>query len=1025
MTVKELRALAKENGLRGYFKLRKLELISFIRDKLNLKPTKRKATKPMTVKDLRALAKENGLKGYSKLKKSELISFIRDKLKNPLRPRPPKPTRPPPPPPPYRLEQAFRGALRSFRIDGRRRVDADTFFISARSTINDLIVRELQDLKSAKIQTTAWIRFRIDNDDEANFETVDIAFNSRMIEFFSGSDFKELIDQMLNQMKTQIENPALANSSFVFDQILHIDVNFNQLNLTRGSSYIPLPKWISHKKAVINPRNEEDEECFKWGVIAALHHEEIGKDPQRITKLKPFENNYDWSGLKETEDFVGEDWKTKNWGELEFPVALSSIGIFERNNDISVNVLAVKSKGEEEGTSKNEGEFYIVRKSKLDKPKVVDLLLIEDGKKRHYAAIKNLSRLLGGGNSKNGHRQHFCRNCLQGFHSEESKNKHFEYCINNEAVRIEMPEKGSLVKFRSGHQQFKVPFVIYADFEAILPNVESKKDKHLAEWYSYTRNVNEHIPSGFCTYSTFAYGEVPNSTFQYRGEDCVEVFCDHIEREAKRLYHMFPKKPMDPLTREQKREFRKASKCHICLKPLEPWETKVRDHCHYTGKYRGAAHEKCNLQYAIPNHIPVVLHNMSCYDAHLFIRELGKKFDSKFIDVIAENAEKYISFEVNVVVDELEIPGFKEKIAQGETEIAEGERLLEEAKIIGQDKIDEGKKLIDEGKKILKCKGKQQTTDEIIGQDKIAEGKNLVAEGKRERSLANMRARKVLNEGKKLVAEGNRKKEIKQKLRFIDSFRFMPSSLDALSKNLVGTNGIACGSCFTEAEFTHIDHNYYAHVKCKKCKGTSRRKLEIGEPNTQAYSIFNNLRLGHTDEQFRLLLRKGAYPYEYMDDWSKFNETKLPPIEKFYSKLNLSGISEIDYDHAQRVWKEFNMKTLGDYHDLYLKTDVLLLANVFETFRKTCLEHYQLDPAHFYTSPGLAWQACLKQTGISLELLTDLDMLLMFERGTRGGITQAVHRYASANNKYMGDSFDSSKPPTCHTWTQTIFTGML
>ena len=663
-----------------------------------------------------------------------------------------------------------------------------------------------------------------------------------------------------------------------------------------------------------------------------------------------------------------------------------------------MNVLAVKSEGEEEEVKViNEGEFYIVRKSKLNKPKAVDLLLIEDGNKRHYAAIKNMSRLLGRGNSKNGHRQHFCRNCLQGFHSEESKNKHFEYCIDNEAVRIEMPDKNPFVKFRSGQQRFKVPFVIYTDFEAYLQKVESKEDKHLATWISYTRNINKHIPSGFCTYSTFAYGEVQNPTFQYRGEDCVEVFCDYIENEAKRLYHMFPKKPMNLLTREQKRNFRKASQCHICLKPLQPWETKVRDHCHYTGKYRGAAHEKCNLQYAIPTHIPVIFHNLSGYDAHLFIRELGKKFDSKSIDVIAENAEKYISFGVSVVVDELEIPGSKEKIAQGETEIAEGEKLLEEAKIIGKNKIDEGNKLVTDGKKILKSEGAK--AEEIIN-----EGKKLIADGKRERSLANMRARKILNEGKKLVAEGNRKKEVKRKLRFIDSFRFMPSSLDALSKNLVGTNGIACSLCFTEATLTHIDHNYYAHAKCEKCgAATSQRKLEIDK-------IFDNLRTGNTDEQFRLLLRKGVYPYEYIDDWSKFNETKLPPIEKFYSKLNLSGISEIDYDHAQRVWKEFNMKILGDYHDLYLKTDVLLLANVFETFRKTCLEHYQLDPAHFYTSPGLAWQACLKKTGINLELITDPDMLLMFEKGTRGGMTQAVHRYASANNKYMGDSFDSSKP---------------
>ena len=119
----------------------------------------------------------------------------------------------------------------------------------------------------------------------------------------------------------------------------------------------------------------------------------------------------------------------------------------------------------------------------------------------------------------------------------------------------------------------------------------------------------------------------------------------------------------------------------------------------------------------------------------------------------------------------------------------------------------------------------------------------------------------------------------------------------------------------------------------------------------------------------------------------------------------MSNVSEDDYQHVQKVWKEFRIRNLGEYHNLYLQTDVILLANVFEAFIDTCLEHYKLDPAHFCTSPGLAWKVCLKKTGIRLELLTDPDMLLMFERGIRGGITQAVHRYAAANNPYMSDKF--------------------
>ena len=155
--------------------------------------------------------------------------------------------------------------------------------------------------------------------------------------------------------------------------------------------------------------------------------------------------------------------------------------------------------------------------------------------------------------------------------------------------------------------------------------------------------------------------------------------------------------------------------------------------------------------------------------------------------------------------------------------------------------------------------------------------------------------------------------------------------------------------------------------------------------------------------------RKGIYPYEYINSWEKFKEDRLPERREFYSRLNLAEISEKDYEHALAVWNHFQMKNLGEYHDRYLQTDVILLSDVFETFRETCLANYGLDPAQFYTSPGLAWQACLKKTNVCLELLTDPDMLLMFEKGIRGGINQAVFRYASANNKYMGDKYDPEK----------------
>ena len=132
----------------------------------------------------------------------------------------------------------------------------------------------------------------------------------------------------------------------------------------------------------------------------------------------------------------------------------------------------------------------------------------------------------------------------------------------------------------------------------------------------------------------------------------------------------------------------------------------------------------------------------------------------------------------------------------------------------------------------------------------------------------------------------------------------------------------------------------------------------------------------------------------------------MPDKEAFHSHLNMENITDIDYRHANKVFngvalKSFNNKNLGDYHDLYVQCDTLLFADVFENFRNMCTEVYELDPAHFLAAPGLAWPACLKKTVVELELITNVHMLLMIEKGITGGICHAIHRYAKANNKYM------------------------
>ena len=180
-------------------------------------------------------------------------------------------------------------------------------------------------------------------------------------------------------------------------------------------------------------------------------------------------------------------------------------------------------------------------------------------------------------------------------------------------------------------------------------------------------------------------------------------------------------------------------------------------------------------------------------------------------------------------------------------------------------------------------------------------------------------------------------------------------------------------------------------------------QIELSETFPNVYKFCNG-----DHNKFSLLLRKGVYPYEYIDSWERFNETELPDKESFYSELNKEGITDEDYAHAQKVWDALNIKNLGEYHDLYVQSDTALLADVFENFRDKCIEKYEVDPAHFLSAPGLARQTCLKKTGVKLELLTDNDMLMMFGDGIRGGMCQAVHRYYKANNKYM-KNYDKNK----------------
>ena len=267
-------------------------------------------------------------------------------------------------------------------------------------------------------------------------------FNSETVENLEGTDESAVYDRSIQTIEERIQNFNQRGSNWRFQRVLSLDVHFTDFQPLRGSTFIPLPSKISTKKAVINMKNEDDQ-CFKWSVTRSLNPVDV--HPERITKeLKHQSERLDWSGLK-------------------FPVKLDHIVIFEKfNPSISINVFGFEDR-----------VVYPLRLSKSKSEQTINLLLISDGEKQHYCLIKSLSRLLSSQVSGHKESNSFCLNCLNHFPNEEKLKIHEEYCLKNQAIRIEMPEKGSLVTFIHHNRSIKVPFVVYADFEAFTEEISS------------------------------------------------------------------------------------------------------------------------------------------------------------------------------------------------------------------------------------------------------------------------------------------------------------------------------------------------------------------------------------------------------------------------------------------------------------------------------------------------------------------------------------------------------------------------
>ena len=728
---------------------------------------------------------------------------------------------------PHRTEAPLRGYLNTYRIDGQGGYDQTTFVQYARPRMMRLLRGMQRPIKMKLILTC---RFQKGED------TTDFYSHANVQEVMQGDNIGDIINTMIEKILANIEKFQGMGSEWQFESVVSLDINVDPFTPLGGASYIKTPKELAGKHAIINPKNE-DNKCFVWSVTSAAFPKK--KDPQRIGRE------------------MKKNAAKLNWEGIVFPTPLEQISRFERQNPYYINVYGW------------DGErVYPLRIGKKDKDKqCINLLLLSNKETSHYCWIKNMSALTASQYNKHKGKRFVCDYCCNSFQREESLQKHEKYCSNHKAVRVKMPEKGTKLVFENHNRKMRVPFVVYADFEALPEGISTCQP---SDSDSYTNKYQKHKPCGFCYYIKCFNDELfppvlRHYTITHEDESVGMAFVNSLEQDVCEIYQEFRWKKNMQISQQQEREFQFETVCHICEGPLHK-DDKVRDHCHLTGRYRGAAHGKCNLAYKLPDFYPVIFHNLSGYDTHMFIKDLAETPGK--IDCISKTEEKYISFTKTIVVDTFEKDG--------------------------------------------------------------------------------------------------KTREVKRKIRFIDSLKFMASSLEKLVNNL---------------------------------------------------SSYPNLQRHFKGPQLELVKRKGVYPYDYMSRFDRLSETCLPPIECWYSKLNDTNISKEDFSHANLVWDTFQMETMRDYHDLYLKTDVLLLADVFERFRDICLHHYELDPAWYFTAPGLAWDACLKMTKVELELLHDQDMLLMVEKGIRGGVSMISTRYGKANNKYMtkerdGEEYDPSKPST-------------
>ena len=599
MTVPMLKNLARERGLRGYSRLRKAELIQRLRASRDqildqgidarmanvpfLTPTP--YTPPQATPSPSSNAVEdliNYLNNVKEIPKSvsprlkklqEEIDSIYEQMKT------------------FEVRESnstLRNFAKVYTIDGKLGFDPRSFLDGVKQNITS-VLRNNRRTKVKLIFKCYMQRLKTNEIKPANFHS-GIEVN------LDGTDEKELYGMMVERILEKIAAYLVTDSEVRFYKVIELELHTVSCKPLRGKTWIPLPKELADEKAIINVQNE-DNKCFLWCVLRVLNPKE--HNPRRLDKkLKGKENTLNMEGIC-------------------YPVSLKDLNKFEKQNPtISITVLGYEGKS----------VYPLGNSDNTDREHNIILMLIEEGGVKHYCLIQDLSRLLSSQATKGKRKEYFCMRYLNPFGCQEALNRHLEYCSKYKAVEIKMPEEGTILKFKNYDRREKVPFIVY--FECFIEPLQScdADDKE-----SYTKQYQNHEPSSFCYCIKCFDDEVYEPKLvSYTGENAAQKIVKMLEENIEIITNIPEKKIIFNI--QKQKQYEKETNCWICNKKFDDDKNyKVSDHCHFTGRYRGAAHNSCNLRYRKPKVTPVV-----------FIKNLG--FSESNIDCIPNSEERYISF---------------------------------------------------------------------------------------------------------------------------------------------------------------------------------------------------------------------------------------------------------------------------------------------------------------------------------------------------------------------------------------------